>query len=149
MERNGRKGVREEGFERRADTIEASFGSGSGRRSKRSLRKSWSRYWARAGCGGLVCIARTGYRHGVRGCLLTTNLGRSTIMLPGVRLKGADGVGSDSHSRVIWRDQRRNERGDGTPLGTDLSAISTRRLRQKPIEGQWMSRTRITLWFCG
>jgi transposase-like protein len=76
-----------------------------------------------------VGAARNGYRHGARQRQLTTSLGKTTIMLPRARLKGADGAESEWRSRIIPRYQRRTERVDGALLGTYLSGINTRRLR--------------------
>jgi transposase-like protein len=76
-----------------------------------------------------VGAARTGYRHGARARQLTTSLGKTTIMVPRARLKGADGAESEWHSRIIPRYQRRTERVDGALLGTYLSGLNTRRLR--------------------
>jgi putative transposase len=81
-----------------------------------------------AGRSQRVGAARTGYRHGARERQLTTSLGKTTIKLPRARLKDADGVEIEWHSRIIRRYQRRTERVDGALLGTYLSGINTRRL---------------------
>ncbi len=50
-------------------------------------------------------------------------------MLPRARLKGAAGVETEWHSRIMPRYQRRTERVDGALLGAYLSGINTRRMR--------------------
>ena len=82
-----------------------------------------------AGKSQRVGAARTGYRRGTRERQLTTSLGKTTIMLPWARLKGADGVEREWHSRTVRRYQWCTERVDEALLGTYLGGINTRRLR--------------------
>jgi len=128
MERDSRKEVGEEGFEWGADTIEAEI-----RERIRGMIEAVVDEELEAALGAgksqRVGAARTGYRHGARERQLSTSLGKTTIMLPRARLKDADGLASEWHSRTIRRYQRRTERVDAALLGTYLSGINTRRLR--------------------
>ena len=128
MERDSRKAVGEEGFEWGPDTIEAEI-----RERVRGMIEAIVEEELESALGAgksqRVGAARTGYRHGARERQLTTSLGKTTIMLPRARLKGADGEESEWHSRIIPRYQRRTERVDGALLGAYLSGINTRRLR--------------------
>jgi putative transposase len=128
MERDSRKGVREEGFEWRADEIEAEI-----RDRVRGIIEAVVEEELESALGAgrskRVGAARTGYRHGARERQLTTSLGKTTIKLPRARLKGADGAESEWHSRIIRRYQRRTERVDAALLGVYLSGVNTRRLR--------------------
>jgi len=128
MQRDSRKGVGEEGFEWGRDTIEAEI-----RERVRGMIEAVVEEELESALGASrsqrVGAARNGYRHGARQRQLTTSLGKTTIMLPRARLKGADGAESEWRSRIIPRYQRRTERVDGALLGTYLSGINTRRLR--------------------
>jgi putative transposase len=128
MERDSRKEVGEEGFEWGADTIEAEIRERVRGMIEVILEEELE---SRLGAGRSqrVGAGRTGYRHGARERQLTTSLGKTTIMLPRARLKGADGKESEWHSRIIPRYQRRTERVDRALLGTYLSGINSRRLR--------------------
>jgi len=128
MERDSRKAVGEEGFEWGRDTIEAEI-----RERVRGMIEAVVEEELESALGAgksqRVGGARTGYRHGARERQLTTSVGKTTIMLPRARLKGAEGAESEWHSRIIPRYQRRTERVDGALLGAYLSGINTRRLR--------------------
>jgi transposase-like protein len=128
MKRDSRKEAGEEGFEWGADTIEAEI-----RERVRGMIEAVVQEELESALGAAkserVGAARGGYRHGARERQLTTSLGKTTIILPRARLKGADGVESEWHSRTIGRYQRRTERVDEALLGTYLSGINTRRLR--------------------
>jgi putative transposase len=128
MERDSRKAVGEEGFEWGRDTIEAQI-----RERVRGMIEAIVEEELEATLGAgrsqRVGVGRTGYRHGARERQLTTSLGKTTIMLPRARLKGAEGANSEWRSRIIPRYQRRTERVDGALLGVYLSGINTRRLR--------------------
>jgi putative transposase len=128
MERDSRKVVAEEGFEWGPDTIEAEI-----RERVRGMIEAIVEEELESALGAAksqrVAASRTGYRHGARERQLTTSLGKTTIMLPRARLKDAHGAGSEWHSRIIRRYQRRTERVDAALLGTYLSGINTRRLR--------------------
>ena len=91
------------------------------------MRKSWSGLWARASRNG--SLGRALVTATARERQLTTSVGKTTIMLPRARLKGAEGAESEWHSRIIPRYQRRTERVDAALLGTYLSGINTRRMR--------------------
>ena len=128
MQRDSRKGVREEGFEWGADTIEAEI-RGRIRGMIEAIVEEELEWALGAGKSQRVGASRTGYRHGARERQLTTSLGKTTIMLPRARLKGADGAESEWQSQIVPRYQRRTERVDGALLGTYLSGINTRRVR--------------------
>ena len=120
MERDCRKEVGEEGFEWGADTIEAEIRERV-RGMIEVIVEEELESTLGAGRSQRVGAGRTGYRHGARERQLTTSLGKTTIMLPRARLKGADGQESEWHSRIIPRYQRRTERVDGALLGTYLT----------------------------
>src|SRR5215469_15656311 len=128
MARDSRKAVEEEGFEWRPDTIEAEI-----RERVRGMIEAIVEEELEATLGAgrsqRVGTWRTGYRHGARERQLTTSLGKTTIMLPRARLKGAEGAQSEWHSRIIPRYQRRTERVDTALLGAYLSCVNSRRLR--------------------
>jgi transposase-like protein len=128
MERDSRKTVGEEGFEWGPDSNEAEI-----RERIRGMIELIVEEELASALGAersqRVGAARTGYRHGARARQLTTSLGKTTIMVPRARLKGADGAESEWHSRIIPRYQWRTERVDGALLGTYLSGLNTRRLR--------------------
>jgi putative transposase len=128
MERDSRKAVEEEGLAWGPDTIEAEI-RGRVRGMIEAIIEAELDWALGAGKSQRVGAARTGYRHGARERQLTTSLGKTTIMLPRARVKGADGEESEWHSRIIRRYQRRTERVDGALLGAYLSGINTRRLR--------------------
>jgi transposase-like protein len=128
MERDSRKAVGEEGFKWGPDTIEAEIREWVRGMIEAIIEEELNSALG-AGRSQRVGVARTGYRHGTRERQLTTSLGRTTIMAPRARLKGADGAESEWHSRIIRRYQRRTERVDGALLGTYLSGVNTRRLR--------------------
>ena len=126
MERDSRKGAGEEGLEWGPDTIEAEI-----RERVRGMIEAIVEEELESALGAgrsqRVGMARTGYRHGARERQLTTSLGKTTIMLPRARLRGADGDESEWRSRIIGRYQRRTERVDGALLGTYLT-----KWRQQP-----------------
>jgi transposase-like protein len=126
--RDSRKAIGEEGFEWRADLIEAEI-----RTRIRSLIEGIVAEELETALGAgksqRVGAARNGYRHGSRARQLTTSLGPTTITMPRARLQDADGQESEWHSRVVRRYQRRTERVDGAILGLYLSGINSRRLR--------------------
>ncbi len=128
MERDSRKGAGEEGLEWGPDTIEAEI-----RERVRGMIEAIVEEELESALGASrsqrVGMARTGYRHGARERQLTTSLGKTTIMLPRARLRGADGDESEWRSRIIGRYQRRTERVDAALLGTYLSGVNSRRLR--------------------
>jgi transposase-like protein len=127
MQRDSRKAVGEEGFQWGRDTIEAEI-----RERVRGMIEAVVEEELESALGAgksQRCGARTGYRHGARERQLTTSLGKTTIMLPRARLRGAEGAESEWHSQLIPRYQRRTERVDGALLGAYLSGINTRRLR--------------------
>jgi putative transposase len=127
MERDSRKAVEEEGFAWGPDTIESEI-----RDRIRGMIETIvdEEPEVPLGAGRSQRVgARTGYRHGARERQLTTSLGKTTIKLPRARLKGGDGAESEWHSRIIPPYQRRTERVDAALLGTYLSGINTRRLR--------------------
>jgi putative transposase len=128
MERDSRKAVEEEGFAWGPDTIEAEI-RGRVRGMIEAIIEAELDWALGAGRSQRVGAARAGYRHGARERQLTTSLGKTTIMLPRARLKGADGAENEWHSRIVRRYQRRTERVDGALLGAYLSGINTRRLR--------------------
>jgi putative transposase len=127
MQRDSRKEVAEEEIAWGPDTIEAQI-----RERVRGMIEAIVEEELDSALGASksqrVGAMRTGYRHGARERQLTTSLGKTTIMLPRARLKGADGVEREWHSRIIRRYQRRTERVDGALLGTYLSGINSRRL---------------------
>jgi transposase-like protein len=128
MESDSRKAVGEEGFEWGPDTIEAEIRERV-RGMIETIVEEELESVIGAGRSQRVGVARIGYRHGARERQLTTSLGKTTIMLPRARLKGAAGAESEWHSRIIPRYQRRTERVDGALLGTYLSGVNSRRLR--------------------
>src|SRR5690348_9452304 len=128
MERDSRKAVEEEGPAWGPDTIEAEI-RGRVRGMIEAIIEAELDWALGAGRSQRVGAARAGYRHGARERQLTTSLGKTTIMLPRARLKGADGAENEWHSRIVRRYQRRTERVDGALLGAYLSGINTRRLR--------------------
>src|SRR5713226_5828369 len=128
MERIAGRQLGEEGFEWGPDTIEVEI-RGRVRGMIEDIVEEELESALGAGRSQRVGAARIGYRHGARERQLTTSLGKTTIMLPRARLKGADGEESEWHSRIIGRYQRRTERVDGALLGTYLSGVNTRRLR--------------------
>jgi putative transposase len=128
MERDSRKAVGEEGFEWGPDTIEGEIRERI-RGMIEAVVEEELEVVLGAGRSQRVGATRTGYRHGARERQLTTSLGQTTIKLPRARLKGADGVHSEWHSRIIPRYQRRTQRVDAALLGAYLSGINTRRLR--------------------
>src|SRR5713101_1005490 len=128
MQRDSRKEVGEEGFEWGPDTIEAEI-RGRVRGMIEAIVEEELESALGAGRSQRAGAVRTGYRHGARERQLTSSLGKTTIMPPRARLKGADGEESEWHSRIIGRYQRRTERVGGALLGTYLSGVNTRRLR--------------------
>jgi putative transposase len=128
MARDIRKAIGEEGFEWRADLIEAEI-----RTRIRSLIEGIVAEELEAALGAgksqRVGAARSGYRHGSRERQLTTSLGPTTIMMPRARLQDEDGQEREWQCRVIRRYQRRTERVDGAILGLYLSGVNSRRLR--------------------
>jgi putative transposase len=128
MESDSRKAVGEEGFEWGPDTIEAEIRERVRGMIEAIVEEELESVLG-AGRSQRVGVTRIGYRHGARERQLTTSLGKTTIMLPRARLKGADGAESEWHSRIIPRYQRRTERVDGALLGTYLSGVNSRRLR--------------------
>jgi putative transposase len=128
MERHSRKGIGEEGFEWGRDTIEAEIRERVRGMIEAIVEEELGSALG-AGKSQRVGALRAGYRHGARERQLTTSLGKTTIMLPRARLKGAEGAESEWQSRIIPRYQRRTERVDGALLAAYLRGINTRRLR--------------------
>jgi hypothetical protein len=117
MERDSRKAVEEEGFAWGPDTIEAEI-RGRVRGMIEAIIEAELDWALGAGRSQRVGAVRAGYRHGARERQLTTSLGKTTIMLPRARLKGADGEDSEwaqpdnpalstSHGASGWSAARR------------------------------------------
>ena len=104
MQRDSRKAAGEEGDSRKGTRVDV---------------------WVRAGRSGWA--RRALVTATARARQLTTSLGETTIMLPRARLKGADGVEREWHSRIIPRYQWGSERVDGAFARTYLSGINMRR----------------------
>ncbi len=110
MERDSRKAVGEEAFEWGLDAIEAEI-RGRVPGIIEAIVEEELESALGAGESQRVGAARTGYRH-TRERQLTTGLGKTAIMLPRARLKGADDVEGEWRSRTIERYQRRTKRAD-------------------------------------
>jgi putative transposase len=128
MARDIRKAIGEEGFEWRADLIEAEIRTRIRRLIEGIVAEELEAALG-AGKSQRVGAARSGYRHGSRERQLTTSLGPTTIMMPRARLQDEDGQEREWQCRVIRRYQRRTERVDGAILGLYLSGVNSRRLR--------------------